>query len=388
MVNAGVGISDIEDSLEAGEEAAYKAKEKVNGKPSLVLVFSVERFNQEKLLQGVRNVVGNAKLMGCCGAGIISEKGLSKNSVGVMIIASDELDVGVALARDISKNPKKAGEKVARVLKNEVRLSKNPSIILLPDGFTCNVSEIVKGAYNILGPRFKLIGGGAGDNLRFIKTYQFVNQEVYTNSLAAAMIASPSPIGIGIAHGWEPLGEFLVVTKAKNKTVIEFDGKPAILAYQKCCKLDKISPEEFPEIGMKHPLGMPDIAGNYIIRDPISLNEDGSINCVAEVPVGSVVRIMKGDSDGIILAAERAAKHAKSALGNNEPAFAIIFDCVSRLLLLGRRAEEEIEKVRRIIGKHVPLIGFHTFGEIGAFEGGAPMFHNKTIAIYLVGKNE
>ncbi len=391
MVNAGVGISNLKDSFKAGVEASKKAEKRIKGKPSLVLVFSVERFDQERLLQGVRSVVGNVKLIGCCGAGVISKERLSKDSVGVMIIASEEdeneLEVEIALARNISKNPKKAGEKIAKKLKKKTKLD-NRSIILLPDGFTCNVSEIVKGVYNILGPKFKLVGGGAGDNLRFIRTYQFINQEVYTNALAAAMIASSSPIGIGVAHGWTPIGNFLMVTKAKNKTIIELDGKPAILAYQRCCKLKEILPEQFPEIGMKHPLGMSDIAGNYIIRDPLTLNKDGSINCVAEVPEGSVVRIMGGNSESVVLAAEKAANHAMKALGNKKPALAIVFDCVSRLLLLGKKAEEEIEKVRRVIGREVPLIGFHTFGEIGAFEGAPPMFHNKTIAVYLVGKNE
>lgn len=387
---AGIGTSNIKDSYQAGKDAAQKALTEMGcSHPDFVLVFSTDGLDQKEMIEGIRVITGKASLIGCCRAGVISKEGLFTDSIVVLALRSDVLQISTGMVNDISQNPRLAGEKVAKaVLDKEPAKGYKypPTLIMLPDGLTCNVCELVRGVYENLGPAYQLVGGGAGDNVRFIKTYQFIDDKVYHDAISFALITSKAPIGIGIGHGWSPVGRPLVVTKSEGNIIREIEGRPAFEAY-----LDyfgevapKLTPENFPEFGMKHPLGLPDITGAYTIRDPLKVEEDGSILCVAEVPESSVVRIMKGDNKSVIQAAKESAQKAVNSIGKKKPGLALVFDCVSRLLLLGKDAQRELDVIRDVIGKDVPLIGFFTFGEIGSANGGPPVFHNKTIAVCVV----
>lgn len=380
----GVAKSRDRDSFQAGRRAAEESLEEMgHDKPDFVLVFSTEAFNQRQMLKGVKSLTGGAPLIGCCGAGIITGEGQYSDSMAVMTVKSEEFRVATAFARNISRNPKLAGEKTASEALEKLGEAKGtPTLLMFPDGFTCNISEVVKGAYDVLGPEYHFIGGASGDNLRFFKTYQFVDGSIGSDCLAAALIDSRASIGIGVGHGWAPVGRPLVVTKAKNKTIKEIDGKPAFEAYLDCLGGEIKNPGSFPELGMRYPLGLPDVSGEYVIRDPLQASEDGSITCVAEVPENAVVRIMKGDSNSVIKATENAAKQALEMTGGQKPAFAVVFDCVSRVQLLSKDAQREFEAVRRVLGKRVPVIGFLTFGEIASLRG-PPVFNNKSIVIWI-----
>ena len=60
----------------------------------------------------------------------------------------------------------------------------------------------------------------------------------------------------------------------------------------------------------------------------------------------------------------------------------IIFDCVSRLSLLGDAAGAEIERIRNVIGNETPYIGFFSWGEVAAPPGLAlAALHNKAVVV-------
>jgi len=265
------------------------------------------------------------------------------------------------------------------------------TVCLLPDGIAGKISSIVYNLYQVMGMKYKFSGGGAGDNLKFIKTCQFIDEEIYTNSILGIGIVSSIPQGIGVRHGWKPIGRSMVVTKSKENVVYELDGRPAFEAYRDLFeelrykgldflgKKPELSIEKFGEFAMRHPLGLVQ-RGEYTIRDPLRAEKDGSLICVADVPSYSHVRIMEGNNENLINAAVEAAKVAKEEVP--KPSFALIFDCVSRLLILGNDARREIKLVRTQLG-NVPSLGFFTFGEVGSVTG-PPLFHNKTIVVHLL----
>ena len=64
-----------------------------------------------------------------------------------------------------------------------------------------------------------------------------------------------------------------------------------------------------------------------------------------------------------------------------------MFNCIARNKLLGIECKTEIDAVREVIGKDVPIIGFYTYGEVGPFEAekGKSVFHNETMNLLLLG---
>ncbi|MBU1109558.1 MAG: FIST C-terminal domain-containing protein [Candidatus Riflebacteria bacterium] len=355
----------------AGRTAALSAVE-TSGEPRLMIVFITDEYNPEEVLRGIKSVVNETKIVGFCCAGIITNAGIHKQGVGICAL-SGNFSATTAIQKELSANPFATGERIAETLLASG--IKRGTAIVLPDGFQANLSEMLRGLYNKLGPSFNYIGGGAGDNLKFFKTWQFTEVEVASDAVAVALIEGID-FSIGVGHGWYPVGSPVVVTRAKGKIVYEINAIPAYQAYSKLIGCG--SKEEFKVLGMMHPLGFPDIAGRYIIRDPLGVNDDDSITFVTEIPSHSVGSIMDCEIDELIDTAVLAAKGAVSQLPDHE--FSLVFDCISRVLLFGNRFPEEIAALQTVIDSKAPFLGALTFGEIGSY-GSVPLLHNKTTVV-------
>jgi hypothetical protein len=66
------------------------------------------------------------------------------------------------------------------------------------------------------------------------------------------------------------------------------------------------------------------------------------------------------------------------------PRLALVFDCISRFILMGDHYSREVQSLVDGTGPGVPLLGALTFGEIGSLRD-VPLFHNKTVAIAVLG---
>jgi hypothetical protein len=135
------------------------------------------------------------------------------------------------------------------------------------------------------------------------------------------------------------------------------------------------------------------VAGSdeLLIRDPITVDEHGSITCAAEMPEGSEVRLMVGSKEEAVRVAKIAAEDAVAQLGGSTPKAVIIFNCIARNKLFGDRSGEEITAIQEAVGKEVPLIGFYTFGEQAPLGGEVrniekcnSAFHNETVVICVL----
>src|SRR3989344_7214529 len=99
-MKAGVGMAYGDDSYTVGANACQDAIEQLGDKnPDLLIVFSSVKYDQEKMLSGVRSVVSTALLVGSSTSGEIATSGpVKEKSVVIMAIKSPEIkyvaDVG------------------------------------------------------------------------------------------------------------------------------------------------------------------------------------------------------------------------------------------------------------------------------------------------------
>lgn len=384
---AGSGTYRHTDSYQAGYLAAQQAVAPLGGRPpSLVVAFTTDTYQQPEVLRGIRAVTGDAHLLGCCSGGIISREGPSGDGVVVLAIHSDTLRVTTAVEVGIRESAAATAELAAERIEGHIPPPSSGLHIvtlMVADGLTGSLTGVVRHAANVLGPLCPLIGGGAGDNLKFHQTCQFVDDQVYSDAVAAALLVSETPIGVGVRHGWTSTSRGLVVTRSEGNVVYEFDGRPAFEAYRELFPQDNLTPENFGAFVMAHPIGLPLANGEFLIRDPLRARPDGAIECVASVPENAVAHIMQGDPAALFQAAQDATKQALDALGGRPPVAVLVFDCVSRLLMLGEQAATEVEMIRAIIGPETPMAGMFSFGEI-ATGAGAAALHNKTVVVCAI----
>lgn len=387
----GVASSRISNSFEAGEEAATKALESMGQSyADLVLLFASVRFDQEALLKGVASVTHYAPVVGCSTAGEILPEGPSRRSVVVATIRSDSLQVAPGLGLSISQNPRQAGREAATQAA-KAKLESPHAFLMFPDGLTGNGAEVIRGVQDIFGLSFPIVGGSAADDFSFTRTYQYFEGRVNTDSVVGVLLAGPIALGIGARHGWQPLGKPRKVTQALSNVVQELDGLSAVNLYETYFgkAAATLKSEVLADMSILYPLGMPiPEEEEYLLRNVLRVDPNGSLVYAGEIPQGSEVRLMMGSKAQALQAAHRAARQAMISIAERTPSFGLVFSSCSRQRLFGRRAEQEVAAIRQVLGSNVPLIGFYDYGEQAPLTAsrfhGRSYFHNESLVVIAV----
>ena len=393
--HVGVGLGVSEDSYIAGVNASTEAVSKIGGEPNLVIVFASTAYDQQKVNAGVRSVSGKALLVGSSTAGEITTDGpANRHSVTVMAIKSDSISFYGGVGENIAASPSAAGKRAADIVKKQ---SKEPlkAFMMFPDVLTGNGAETVRGVLASLGEHFPVVGGASGDDFKFEKTYQHLNDRVYSGAVVGLGWAGDFKIGIGVKHGWIAIGTPKKVTRSAGSIVHEIDGQPAIKIYEDYFgeqEAAQLKTETLAKLAITYPLGMKvEGSDEFLIRDPITVDKNGAITCAAEIPEGSEIQLMVGSREEAIEVAREAAQNAMSQLEGAPQRAVIIFNCIARDKLFGERRGEEIAAIQEAVGATTPLIGFYTYGEQAPLGGEVrdikrcnPAFHNETVVICVI----
>jgi hypothetical protein len=387
---AGVGFSSNEKSKDAGIEAARQALAGLKN-PDIIIAFSSISKDQKEVLSGIREVNDKALLVGCSDAGQITNQGSSKGGLAVMAIASDTMNFIPGFGGNIADGAREAGQKLAKDIigktKDEIK-----AYMMFSDVLKGNGADIVRGIQDVAGENALIVGGAAGDDFLFKETYVYLNDEVIPSALVGVGITGKLSAGIGVRHGWIPIGLPKTVTKSHGAVLEELDGMPAINIYEEHFgkKAEELKTEPLAIMAITYPLGM-SVEGSdeLLIRAPITVDDKGAIICAAEIPQGAKIQIMLGSREDAIKAAKLAAESAVEQLKGKEAKAIIVFNCIARNKLFGRHASEEIREIQAIFGDTVPLVGFYTYGEQAPLGGDMQRrfscFHNETCVIFAIG---
>lgn len=382
---AAVGASQRKDSYQAGRSAIKQALNKLNvQKADLIFLFTSEHYDQAAVLRGVRSMSRSAPIIGCCGGGNLTRKGVLLKSVALMAIKSDQFQINLESGQITSDNIRKVAEQVAEALESQIDTMPSVphrAVVVLSDSADRKLLDIVAGMTDTLGPICPLVGGGASDHA---PARQFFNDQALPRTLVTALLQSPHPIGVGVRHGWNPVGGPLVVSQSEDQFIVKLNGRPAYEVFYEifASSAPELRRETFFQFTRTHPIGLPQISGEYLIREVVQVRADGGIECVGHIPENAVVRFMQGDRESLLVGAQQAAEDALRALQGHPAAAVLVFDCVSRLPILGDRADEEIAVIQKVFGPETPILGMYSYGEIANPIGvNLAAYHNKTMVV-------
>ncbi|MFC3986974.1 FIST signal transduction protein [Actinoplanes siamensis] len=383
----GTGHSTLTDPAAAGAEAATAA---LAGRvPAIAFVFCSVGYHVPELFGALREQAGaDTVIVGCTTSGQLGGGRVSRDSVVVTAWGGDGFTVRTTVARSAPGRLREAGAEAASSLAGLA--DEHRALLLIGDGLTGTTHEIVRGAFSVAGAAVPLIGGWSGDDLRYVRTYQFHGGrdgvEILSGAVIGIALGSDRPLGVGMAHGWHKTGDALVVTSSRDGHVLEFDGEPALDVFLRRLGVDESAlddPAGFRELAFHHPLGLSRRSG-----DDIRVIHDGdrverSLICLADVPLGALAWLMAGDHESLLDSAGEAAGQAVEALGGAPALGVLVFDCAARWLKLGAAGvqEENVEIGKRLDG--VPYGGFYTNGEIARFRGALGMHHFTLVTLAL-----
>src|SRR5215216_2414486 len=143
-----------------------------------------------------------------------------------------------------------------------------------------------------------------------------------------------------------------------------------------------------PATGLLFPLALrsDSSADKTLVRTILAVDEAGqSMTFAGDIPQGSLARLMRANFDRLIDGASDAAGLASPSLADEDRAtLAIAISCVGRRLVLGERAEEEIEATLEVMPTGTQQIGFYSYGEISPYATGRCDLHNQTMTLTTI----
>lgn len=139
--------------------------------------------------------------------------------------------------------------------------------------------------------------------------------------------------------------------------------------------------EDFFTYAKEHPFGVVKNGQmELIVRDPIAINENDEIVCVAGVPENSELYVLKGNVDTLLNSSLQIAEYCSAKAPNKYKP--LLFNCISRAMYMENRFEEELSNIQSKL--KYPVEGALSIGEISSQKNGELVIHNKSTILGLL----
>ncbi len=297
---------------------------------------------------------------GCSTAGEITPQGLEDGHMLAMLFPSSSFTVAGALVERVSSSGMDRITGEVEALRRSLRADMdgetggNVFALCLIDGLSY-AEEAVTSAIHWGLDDIPLIGGSAGDDLKFETTRLISNGRVTSDSAIIVLVATTIPFHVFKTDNFVPTGEKLVVTASDpdHRVVREFNAGPAAQEYAASVGIvpQSLTPMSFAS----HPVVVK-VGGEYYCRSIQKMNPDGSLSFFCAIDDGVVLSIAQ--PMGMVESTRAALKQAEDRLGGID--MILGFDCVLRRLdARNRQVFREISELYRANR----VIGFGTYGE-------------------------
>nr|WP_320133067.1 FIST N-terminal domain-containing protein [uncultured Holophaga sp.] len=358
-----------------------------DGPRTLVLAFFASELGVARTtLEALRSAYPGSHLAGASTGGEIVGTSLEDNSIAVAVLhfASTELALGREEVAQIHSSLE-AGRRLARHLDH----AELKGALLFTSGLAADGADAARGLSQVLGREIPVSGGvaaaaGAGGPTFTLSALPGEPLELGTDQI----------IGIGFRGrairlssaskgGWSPFGLERRVTRSQGHILYELDGKPALALYR--TYLGERA-RGLPLTASLFPLAILD--GRVRGEDPLVRSVQGvdeeaqSLIFGGNIQEGSLVQLMHSSVDRLVEASSQAG--ASLAPGGAHRGLCLAVSCIARRLVMGERAEEELEALSESLSPSTDLVGFYSHGELSPERSGECLLHNQTMTLTLI----
>jgi hypothetical protein len=323
-----------------------------------VIFFCSSAYDLDRLGAELKNRF-DCTLIGCTTAGEISPNGYQDGGIVATSISSSALKVHSRLLTGLSRIGSGDIKKMADGLKKD--LSLHPCFdkermfgFLLIDGLCILEERIASLLFNQL-EGVSIIGGSAGDGLRFSETMVFRDGRFLSDAALFTLFETHLPFHVFNTQHFKPTQQKLVITGADpaHRIVTEINAEPAAKEYARILGLPLT--DLTPMVFSKYPV-MLKIGDDWYVRSIQKVNPDMSMSFYCAIDVGLVLTVAKGEDLVTNLKTQLDAVSRTVA----DPQLIIGCDCILRKLEL---LEKDLLKDVNTLLRSTRFIGFSTYGE-------------------------
>lgn len=356
--------------------------------PGLLLVFgSPALLSWPGLADALAQEFPEAIRVGCSTAGEIANGSLAEGSVVVTALAFAATPLRQASTVLASMDDSRAcGERLGQ----ELAAAGLRAVLVFGQGVGINGSALIDGLAAALPQGVSISGGLAGDDAAFERTWVLDRQGLSAERVAAVgLYGERVRIGNGCFGGWQAFGPMRKVTRSAGNILYALDDEPALDVYKRY--LGDYA-RTLPSSGLLFPFEMFSSAQESagLFRTILGIDEaGGSLILAGDIDPHGYLRLMHAQTDRLVDGAELAAEATlKSLAAVPAGGLGLLVSCVGRKLVMGGRAEEEVEAVKHVLGPKLVLAGFYSYGEISPISAGVECkLHNQTMTITFIGED-
>lgn len=294
-------------------------------------------------VEELSQIVGHNVVL-CSTSGEFTSQGYKENVITGFSYKSDAAEV-VEILYPPAKSLKGLHSAYSKVKNNS-----NAFTLLLCDGLSAMEEAIITSFY-FTDPNFKIMGGSAGDNLKFEKTLIYIgSKKVHSVAVFFNMKKRTQLIKENI---YVPSGLKLLVTEADTikRVVKTFNNKPASEEYARALGVREA---ELSKYFINNPLGKISKDDIYI-ASPMKVNPDKSITFYCQLIPNTFVELLK-PSDYYQEISRTISKASFS------PSFVLSIHCILRSLkFIDENAWDNVSSKLLSLTKN--QTGFISYGE-------------------------
>jgi hypothetical protein len=294
-------------------------------------------------------------LVGCTSAGQLGPQGFQRGGISAVAIDARAIDLQSFLMSPLSECEAEAAKVAHQVAPLRAAVSHGQAFgLLLVDGTSKREEVLAASLYHALED-LPIVGGSAGDNLAFEKSYVFHAGKFHQQAALFVLARTSSPFVIFKFQHFVPTSTKLVVTDADadQRVVRELNGEPAAEAYAEAIG---VSVQELnTTVFSQHPL-MVNMGGDFYVRSIAQHLGDGSLSTFCALEPGVVLSIGRGVD--AIATVESAFADVRARV--KDPALVLGFDCILRRLEFENKGLDN--RIGKLLGE-LNVFGFSTYGE-------------------------
>lgn len=272
-------------------------------------------------------------------------------------------------------------EQIGSQIRAEINDAQQVTLFLLFDALVPNISTLLDELYLQLANRVHYVGANAGSETFQPMPCLFDNARTVQNGVLL-MLLQPH-LGAVLAHGYSAPPNMISATSTDGNRIRQVDWRPAFEVYQELVRTQfgvKVTRENFYQHAVHFPFGIIRANHEVLVRIPVTLEEDGSLFCVGEVPANAVLTLLEApqvDSPHTLQTLVKGLTEANGELAGSE---ILLFYCAGRRLHLGLQAAcSELHQFAQMT-RAAHIAGALSLGEIGSsLQWGYPLFHNATL---------
>ncbi len=324
----------------------------------LIQFYASSTIDSKKISEEMYKAFNNTPCIGATTAGEIFSGKMLDKSIVVMVLGDQIVqDCKIEVLENINQGTKvvddafESFEQYFGVSASDLDPKKYVGIALV-DGLSNQEEKI----YERIGDltNIYLVGGSAGDDLMYEKTYVYANGKSYNNAAVLTIIRCVNEFDVIKTQSFKEIGKKVKITKAdeEKRIVYTINNENATDLYTKILGKENEKPEAlFP----KYAFGLKIEQNNYLVRSAVK-TIDKSIMFGCSLKNNMEYEII--ESQNVI---EKTKKDLDEVLNKINNASAIIcFNCVSRKLDLIQK--NQLNDYGNIF-KDIPTVGFNCYGE-------------------------